>query len=226
MNADASKRSVLIVEDDALLRELLAVALESRGFAAFTAATASDARRAVARVDPDGLVIDIDLGPGPNGFDLADAIRRQAPHVAIVFLTHLPDPRFAGRGENDLPRGIAYLRKSALADLDTLVEAMDAALRGMPTGAHRHDLDPGRPLASLTRKQVQVLRMVAEGRTNAQIAEARGVSLKAVEESIGRTFAALGLDPAVDGNLRVAAVRRYLSITDGDGVVRPTGVTP
>lgn len=215
MGVDPESRSLLVVEDEPLLRELVALALESQGFTVYTAATAADARRVFRRADPDGLVLDIDLGAGPNGFDLADVLRREAPHVAIVFLTNLPDPRFAGRDPDGVPSGVAYLRKSALADVDTLVSAIDGALRGATVPGSRHDRDPLRPLADLTRKQIEVLGMVAQGCTNAQIAQSRGVSLKAVEEAIGRMFHALGLSPETDGNLRVAAVRRYLAATEG-----------
>lgn len=215
MHTDPHARSILVVEDDSLLRELVAVALESRGFRVVTAASAADARRAHHQVDPDGLVLDVDLGPGPSGFDLADALRRQTPHLPIVFLTNLPDPRFADRDPEGLPTGVAYLRKSALSDIDALVDALDQALRGDVSAEHRHDRDANRPMAALTRKQIDVLRLIVEGRTNAQIAADRGISLKAVEEVVGRTFAALGLDANVDGNLRVTAVRRYLAATEG-----------
>lgn len=209
---DADRRSVLVVEDDGLLRDLIARALEGRGFLVETAATAADAKRAFGRLDPDGAVIDIELGAGPNGFDLAESLRSTAPHLAIVFLTHLPDARFAERDPQTLPPGIAYLRKSALTEVDTLVATLDEVMRGMP-GAARHDLDPQRPLADLTRKQVEVLRLIAQGLTNADIAQRRGVSVKAVEDTVGRICTVLGLEAGADVNLRVSAARRYLEAT-------------
>ena len=107
-----NSRSVLVVEDDGLLRDLIARALEGAGMLVETAATAADAKRAFSRMDPDAAVIDIELGPGPNGFDLADVLRSRAPHVAVVFLTNLPDPRFASRGGDEIAGGVSYLRKS------------------------------------------------------------------------------------------------------------------
>lgn len=208
-------RSVLIVEDEALLRELLAHALESRGFLVATAASAADAKRVFAQIDPDAVVLDVDLGRGPNGFDVAEAIRRQAPHTAIVFLTNLPDQRFASAEPETLPKGIAYLRKSALTDIDTLIGALDATLRGQGLEEYRHDRDSDRPLGTLTRKQIQVLQLVAQGRTNAQIAAERGVTEKAIEDTVGRLCAALGIDSSVEGNVRVAASRRILGIRSG-----------
>ena len=209
---DADQRSVLVVEDDGLMRDLIARSLELRGFVVETAASAADAKRAFGRLDPDGAVIDIELGAGPNGFDLAEALRASAPYLAIVFLTHLPDARFVERDPQALPSGIAYLRKSALTDVDTLVTTLDNVMRGAPDPV-RHDLDPQRPLASLTRKQVEVLRLIAQGLTNADIAKRRGVSVKAVEDTVGRICAVLELDAGAEVNLRVTAARRYLEAT-------------
>lgn len=212
-------RSVLVVEDDALLRELLAVALERHGFSVDTAASASDAKRSFSRGDHDAVVLDISLGPGPNGFELAEVLRRQAPHLAIVFLTNLPDSRFIGRSPDEVPQGVAYLRKSSLGDVDSLISALDSTLRGTGVEAFRQDQDPERPLARLTRKQIAVLSLVAAGKSNAQIAEERGVSVKAIEDTISRAAQALEIDTRAEGNLRVAAVRRYLAATSGVGQV-------
>lgn len=208
-------RSVLLVEDEPLLRELLATALESRGFFVHTAANAADAKRAFQRSDPDGVVIDVDLGMGPNGFDLAEVLRRLTPEVPILFLTNLPDPRFADRDAEGMPSGIAYLRKAAVSDIDALVAALDATLRGVLGEELRHDRDGRRPLGRLTRKQVAVLRLVAEGKSNAQIAQVRGTTVKAVEDTIHRIALVLGFDAVSAANSRVTIARRYLLTISG-----------
>lgn len=212
---EMTPRSILIVEDDALLRELLAVALERHGFVVETAASAADAKRSFSRGDHDAVVLDVSLGPGPNGFDLADALRAQAPHLAVVFLTNLPDSRFAERDPKGLPGGVAYLRKSSLSDVDALIEALDSTLRGRESGVLRQDGDPTRPMGGLTCKQIAVLRLAASGMSNQQIADNRGVSVKAVEDTISRASKVLNIDTTVEGNLRVAAVRRFLAVTGG-----------
>ena len=204
-------RSLLLLEDNALLRELLASALEARDFVVHTAATVADAKHCVLRDDPDGVILDIELGPGPNGFDFADMLREISPHAAIVFLTNLPDPRFAERTSDGLPTGVAYLRKTALSDVGDLVDAVDAAMRGWGVNGYRHDLDPARPLATLTRKQVEVMNLAADGYSNAQIAEDRGISVKSVEDLLSRAASALGVDSSHTANVRVAAVRRFVS---------------
>jgi DNA-binding NarL/FixJ family response regulator len=220
-----TERLVLVVEDDDLLRELIAAALEVRGYTVQTAATIVEAKRIFRATDPDGLVLDVDLGPGPNGFDFAQIARKEAPGTGVVFLTQLPDPRFAVENEQGLPTGIAYLRKSALADLNLLYDALDAAMRGETTSQHRHDIDKSRPFAALTVKQIEVLHYMASGKSNAQIAEARGTSLKATEDAIRRACQAIGIDSSLEGNSRTTAVAKYLSVVGTRSNIHSAEVT-
>lgn len=83
-------------------------------------------------------------------------------------------------------------------------------MKGSVDASMRHDRDDRRPFAELTRRQIEVLGHVAMGRTNAQIAAIRGTTVKTVEETVTRAFAALGVQAETDGNVRVAAVRRLL----------------
>jgi DNA-binding NarL/FixJ family response regulator len=205
-------RYVLVVEDDVLLRELIASALETHGYQVQTAGTVADAKRIFKLSDPDGVVLDVDLGPGPTGFDLGAIIQAESPGTGIVFLTNLPDPRFAESTLSTSIKNVAYLRKTALADLNLLLEALDLCMRGEVLPLHRQDLAEDRPLAKLTKKQIAVLQYMAEGKSNAQIAEARGTSLKATEDAIRRACEALGIDQTTDGNTRTAAVAKYLAV--------------
>jgi DNA-binding NarL/FixJ family response regulator len=205
-------RSVVIVEDDAFLRSLLADALDKVGFETSTAASAADAKRIIKVVNPDAVVLDIELGPGPNGFDIAENLRKTSPDVAIVFLTNLPDPRFAGRDNKSVTKHTAYLNKQLLSDTATLVDALESVLteRGVP--AYRQHEDANRPLANLSKTQIQVLQLMAEGKTNQQIADARQRSLAATESAITRTLEALGIDAHAEQNVRVAAATRYAGV--------------
>jgi len=210
-NTKPETRVVMVVEDEDLLRDLIARALEERGFTVHTAATAADAKRVFRGTDPDALLVDVNLGAGPNGFDLVDVLLTQAPYLAVVFLTNLPDPRFADRDSGALPKNIAYLRKSAISDIDAVVNAVDATMRGVVSEDLRHDRDKNRPFGNLTRNQVEILRLIAEGKSNIQIAEHRGVTVKAVEDSVRRTCDAIGIPAHSEGNSRVNAARAYLT---------------
>ena len=77
-------RHVVVVENEPLMRDLIGKTLESAGFKVTTAANAADAKRVHLAVDPDAMVIDIELGPGPDGFDLATAVVAESPEIAII----------------------------------------------------------------------------------------------------------------------------------------------
>ena len=205
------QRTIVVVENESLLRDLIARSLETAGFDVSTAANAADAKRAVKATDPDICVVDIELGPGPNGFDLADYLAREAPDVGVVFLTNLPDPRFADRDTKTVTQKQAYLRKSQLVDSKELIEAINAVLKEVDVDRYRHDQNLRRPLAALSRRQISVLKLVAEGHSNNQIAEERGTTVRAVEGMVSRIFTALGVDAQGVGNARVEATRMYLS---------------
>lgn len=202
---------MVIVENEPLMRDLLGKAVESAGFIVTTAANAADAKRTLKSVDPDVFVIDIELGPGPNGFDLATALAKESPAVGIVFLTNLPDPKFAGKQGSTVKKNQAYLHKSDIHSGSELVEAIEAVLRDEVTQEYRHDLASNRPMANLSLRQVEILKLVSEGATNSQIASSRGTSVRAVEAMVSRLFEVLGIDQ-LDSNLRVEAARRYHQI--------------
>ena len=205
------RRTIVVVENESLLRDLIARSLETAGFDVSTAANAADAKRAVKASDPDVCVVDIELGPGPNGFDFAEYLSREAEDVGVVFLTNLPDPRFANRDSKSITQNQAYLRKSQLVDSKELIEAVNAVLKEKVVDKFRQDQNQDRPLAELSRRQITVLKLVAEGYSNNQIAEERGTTVRAVEGMVSRIFQALGVESQGLGNARVEATRMYLS---------------
>ena len=207
----SSSRTLVVVENESLLRDLIARSLEAVGFDVTTAANASDAKRACKAVDPDACIVDIELGSGPDGFDFAEYLAREAPDVGVVFLTNLPDPRFAQKDLKAVKQSQAYLRKSQLVDSKELVDAVNAVLKEQDVSSFRHDQESSRPLADLSKRQLTVLRLMSEGLSNAQIAEARGTTVRAVEGMISRIFQALGIDAQGAGNARIAASKAYLS---------------
>ncbi len=211
---NALTRSVVVVEDDHFMRSLIADTLEGAGFQVQTAANASDAKRAIRILDPDAVVIDINLGQGPDGFDLAQSIRKTSSEIAVVFLTAQPDPRFSGKSPNVVVKNAVYLNKNLLTSTNTLLDALEAALVERDTDKYRHDQLADRPLGQLSNTQVQVLRLIAEGLTNQQIADARKRSIAATESVITRTLEALGIAKDAELNVRVAAAVKFVSNTN------------
>lgn len=203
-------RSVVVVEDDDLVRSLIASHIESAGFQVAVASNFTDAMRLIKVVDPDAVVLDIELGPGPNGFDIAERLWKKSDEMAIVFLTSLSDPRIKETSIKRNQSGVAYLNKHMVTNASVVIDALEAALTDTVGAAHRHDLAVDRPLAQLSNLQLQILRLMAEGKTNQQISDLRGRSLAATESAISRTLKALKIDTTSDLNTRVLAAREYI----------------
>lgn len=203
-------RRVLIVEDDALIRGLLASTLISHGFEVETATSTAQAVDVATEFDPDVALLDINLGIGATGFDLADALLAKFPHLAILFLTQLPDSRFAGRDPKSLPPASGYLHKTKLSEPGVLIQALEAVLSEDRKSITHDDQDPLRPFASLSRTQIGILRMVAAGLSNKEIADQRGTTLRAVQDTIARCFKTLGITDTNEGHNRVVATRKFI----------------
>lgn len=204
-----SKRFVVVVEDEPFLRSLISDALTNAGFEVVSVGTAAEARKLFNKRDPDAAILDIDLGAGPTGLDMGEALLAQSPGTAVVYLTMLSDPRVINPASGLVNPRAAYLNKRKLSNTQELIDALEAVLHDQDISEYRHDLDPSSPIAKLSAGQLQVLQLVAKGMTNQQIAEVRKRSLSATEALISRTFATLGIDLGRDSNARILAVREY-----------------
>jgi len=207
-----SQRTVLVVEDEPFIKGLVADKLKSDGFQVELASSAAEARKITANKDIDIVVLDIDLGSGPSGLDLGLALNKMYPELALVFLTHVPEPRIFGVDGKTMPKNVAYLLKQRLADPNLLKDAIEAALRENVGLEFRDDLKPTHPLVNVSRTQLDVLRMIAKGYSNQQIAEARGTTLRAVENLVNRAIAAAGIDVKSKTSARVIAVREFIRV--------------
>ena len=210
------RRTVLVVENEDFLRSLIAQSLEAQGFVVETAPNALQAKKIISKVDPDVAVLDIDLGEGPTGLDFAAQLAITSPEVGIVFLTDLPDSRFA-RDEQEVKENQAYLNKRLLQSPEALSDAINAVLYEEGVTDFRHDLNEDRPLIQLTRVQLEILKLIAEGKTNQQIADARHRAIGATESAITRTLESLGINRDSDVNVRVEAVRAYFQAVTSYG---------
>lgn len=202
-------RNLLLVEDEPLVASLLGEFLEGAGFEVAVAHNAIDATMLAAKFDPDIAVLDINLGQGASGVELAYILDQKFPGIALMLLTKHPDLRTAGFNENDVPAGCGFIRKDLISDSDSVVNAIEEVIANKCKV--RQDIDPGRPLSRLTSGQVDVLRLVSQGYTNAVIAKQRNTSVRAVELMLNAVYTNLNID--VDGELnpRVEAVRQFIT---------------
>jgi DNA-binding NarL/FixJ family response regulator len=203
---------ILVVEDEPLVRSLLSSLLESEGFEIRQAANAAEARSVTKDFEPQVAVLDIELGSGPSGIDLAHILRTQFPSIGLVFLTHIPEPRVVGVENRNIPKNSAYLRKDRMADTGVLKKAIDAAFKNRVSKDLRDDKNSSHKLTDVSRSQLDVLRLVAMGHSNQEIAAQRGTTVRAVEHLVKRAFAAAGVDSAAPGNARVVAAREFIQV--------------
>lgn len=202
--SDVLARRILLVEDEALTRSLLIDALTAMGFQVRGVDTALAGSRELARFDPDALLVDLDLGDGPGGMQLLLAARRESPTLPIVILSNFGVGRDAAR---TLPSDVIRLDKRQLDDPAVLIRALDAAMvggevAGSPTAT---------PLDRLTPRQTEVLRLIAAGLSNVEIAATCSLDVRGVETSIRRIYDTLEIradDPGI--NARVEAARLYI----------------
>jgi DNA-binding NarL/FixJ family response regulator len=203
-------RRLLVVEDEPLMASLLASALTSAGFSVETASDVLEAREAVRNFDPDAVLLDISLGDGPSGLDLAHVLNRQRPDIALIVLTKFPDPRTAGVETTLLPPNCGFLRKDRVRDTAYLLESIEAALNDR-TSEIRQDGDDTHPLAPLSVKHLEVLRLMATGYTNDYIAKLKDASQSTVERWNIEIFRALDINTKGNINPRVEAVRMFVA---------------
>ena len=200
-------RRVLIVEDEPLTRGLVAGFLEAAGFLTAEAETAQRAIKQLREWDPDALIVDLSLGDGPGGGEVLAAAERIAPWVAVIVLTNSPTPALAGVASDLIPARAAYLHKRSVLGGDLLLRALESALADEPP--RRDDSKADDPLTRLSADQLEVLSLVAQGLSNAEIAVRRGTSPHAVEQVFQRVTRALGIPRDASVNPRVAAARIF-----------------
>jgi len=209
---------VVIAEDSVLLREGLTRLLSEASHEVVAAAgDAEGFLRAVAAHQPDAVIVDVRMPPTftDEGLRAALLVRDQWPSVGVLVLSQWVEERYATELIAGGSRGVGYLLKDRVADVAEFLDALSRVAEGGSA------LDPEvvaqllarsrHPLAELTPRELEVLGLMAEGRSNGAIAEALVVGGGAVEKHINNIFAKLGLAPGDRDHRRVLAVLRYLA---------------
>jgi DNA-binding NarL/FixJ family response regulator len=209
---------VVIAEDLALLRDGLTRLLRDNDFEVVAAVVDGDALiRAVTDERPDIAIVDIRLPPSfrDEGVRAALELRRRAPDTAILVVSQYVELTYATELLSDRRGGVGYLLKDRIMDVTEFVEAVRRV------GAGGTALDPEvvaqlfsrrqqGPLNRLTPREREVLGLMAEGRSNAGIAESLVLTVGAVEKHVANILMKLRLPPSESDHRRVLAVLAYL----------------
>jgi DNA-binding NarL/FixJ family response regulator len=217
--AEGSMR-IVIADDSLLVREGIVRLLEDARFEVVGQAGDVDGLLELVRtVDPDVAIVDIRMPPSftDEGLAAVSAIRSiDATRPGILVLSHHVEPEFALRLLRESTRGIGYLLKDRLSDLEDVADAIRRVARGgtvVDPAVVNHLVErPAVPdrLREISPRELEVLALMAEGRSNAAIAERLFVTEKTVEAHIASIFSKLELQPTPDDHRRVLAVLAYL----------------
>lgn len=201
------KIKVLFLEDDGLTRSSVYSALKTFGFEVFTAETAN---QALEHKDADCALLDLHLGNGPTGIDVARKLREQNPEIGIVFLTSFEDPRLLDKDAKSLPRASSYLVKRQIFETDQLVLALKASIRNV--SSQKMEVELPAEFSNLTSVQLETLRLIGQGLSNQEIAKIRSVSVKSVEQTISLMSKKFSLPQRNHANNRVNLARVYFRL--------------
>ncbi|MFI9805079.1 LuxR C-terminal-related transcriptional regulator [Streptomyces sp. NPDC052301] len=210
---------VVLAEDLFLLRDGLVRMLEAFGFEIAAAVESGpELSKALAELDPDVAVVDVRLPPThtDEGLQCALAARRARPGFPVLVLSQHVEQLYARELLADGTGGVGYLLKDRVFDAEQFVDAVRRVAAGGTA------MDPqviqqllsrradDRPLARLTPRELEVLQLMAQGRSNAGIAAQLVVTERAVAKHTSNIFTKLGLEVSDDDNRRVLAVLAHL----------------
>ena len=220
---------VAVADDHYLVREGIQRALEDADAAIDVVAavsTADELLDVVERLVPDAVVTDIRMPNGTEGLEAAHTIRQRHPDIGVVVLSQYVDGQYALALFSEGTDGLAYLLKERIGEVDPLADALSVVAEGGSAidpqvlealVAQRARTDDS-PLGDLTDREREVLQAMAEGGTNATIAEKLHLSESSIEKYSSSIFSKLGLSEEPGVHRRVAAVVAFLRDPDTSAV--------
>jgi DNA-binding NarL/FixJ family response regulator len=214
---------VVVAEDNLLVREGIERLLERRDEFDVVAACHdySSLQAAIETAAPDVIVTDIRMPPGQSdeGIRIANELREGHPEIGVVVVSQHSDPSYALALFERGSERRAYLLKERIHRIEELTAAIEAVAAGesvvdakVVDGLVSHARRDGTPLGRLTKRELQILDLMAQGKNNAGIAATLFLTEHSVEKYVSAVFTKLDLGPATDVHRRVKAVLLYLSV--------------
>lgn len=212
------RTSVVLADNNPF--ELLALgdALRMHGVTVVGEAESKElAQSLVDKLHPDAAIVNISLD-GPSGIELCNGLRKSKPDIGIVIITDCPDLRLLGVDQKSFPVGAQVILKKSVANFTSIRSVIEnsvtAVLKGenVKWAVEAHIVSKknrASTVKELTDSQVEILRLVVEGCSNAEIARIRFVSEKAVEQMVARIAQQLSISYDRKMNLRARLVSEY-----------------
>jgi DNA-binding NarL/FixJ family response regulator len=207
MSSNSKVIRVLLVEDEEFTRAMVAEMLATAGITVTGAKSVSEALSVIDTFDPHVVLTDLDLGHGPDGADLLAKVFKDRPWTGMVVMTAHASPELAISDASRIPDPTVYIVKSEIKTISNLVLAIEESIE--KTGKFQNSFISSPEKITITSTQAEILRMIADGLSNASIAKERDITLRAAEALIQRTFIALGVNGDPNVNPRVVAVRMW-----------------
>jgi DNA-binding NarL/FixJ family response regulator len=198
--------SVIVVDDDKFVRTAIDSTLSNSGFEIAGSVSTVNEAISINRVTPaDVALLDLDLGIGPTGFDLAHALRKSSPQIGIVFLTSYQDPRFASIRGISAPKGSRYLVKSEIENVAQIISTI-LQTKHRPFNENVNHINK---FEKLTDMQIEIWREAAQGISSSEIATRRNISEKAVEATLARIYIFLDIKRDKSNNPRILLANAF-----------------
>ena len=221
-NKGTSKIKVLIVDDQEVIREAFGMLLDSDETVDLVGVL-GDGESAVQMIpvlNPNVVIMDVKM-PGLNGIAAAQQIRETHPDIGIILLSAYDDSEYIREFLKDDPSGKSYLLKHTLGTMDELIRTIHDVASGrtvldpimVEKLTQQKGISENSPLKDLTRRELEVLSLMAKACTNATIASILYIQPRTVEHHINSIFSKLGISPENGQHARVQAVLAYLKAT-------------
>jgi DNA-binding NarL/FixJ family response regulator len=207
MSMNSKGFKVMLVEDEEFTRNMVAEMLTNSGVIVSSVATVAKAISTIDSFDPHVVLTDLDLGHGPDGADLLLKVFKDRPWTGMVIMTAHASPELAISDASRIPDPTVYIVKSEIKSIANLLLAIEESIE--KTGKFQKSVAAVSEKITITASQAEILRMIADGLSNASIAKERDITLRAAEALIQRTFQALGVNSDPTVNPRVVAVRMW-----------------
>ena len=203
---------LLLVDDDPFTRLTLSATLTSLKFSNIAqAASVAEAISIAEDAKPQVAILDLDLGEGPTGIDLAHRLREISPRIGIVVLSTYTEPRLIGSKQQVMPDRAIYVVKQSITSSDMLLDAITKSLSSVAYISE--SAAPPSPLAEFGDTQVAIMRLISAGLSNAEIAESLIMREGSVEKSIARLIKNLGIKASRKQNQRVLIAQEFYRLT-------------